>query len=201
MGNDGNETPFVPTVRNVPIVLFVPAVPTVRNVPFVLFVPAVRIVPIVPNVPVVPFVSGVPGPLRPCGPRLRCPVFAAPVAAGLQKTDRCPCSASAVSSAGRASASQSRKRGRPKPIGYVSLSRVRERWHRTRKRTVTERAKPPSFWTGAQGLHQGCAGAAGRVTAGCGTARRSPPRWCRGGCRDGRRRRKRSRPGRGCPPP
>ena len=201
MGNDGNETPFVPTVRNVPIVLFVPAVPTVRNVPFVLFVPAVRIVPIVPNVPVVPFVSGVPGPLRPCGPRLRCPVFAAPVAAGLQKTDRCPCSASAVSSAGRASASQSRKRGRPKPIGYVSLSRVRERWHRTRKRTVTERAKPPSFWTGAQGLHQGCAGAAGRVTAGCGTARRSPPRWCRGGCRDGRRRRKRFRPGRGCPPP
>ena len=201
MGNDGNETPFVPTVRNVPIVLFVPAVPTVRNVPIVLFVPAVRIVPIVPNVPVVPFVSGVPGPLRPCGPRLRCPVFAAPVAAGLQKTDRCPCSASAVSSAGRASASQSRKRGRPKPIGYVSLSRVRERWHRTRKRTVTERAKPPSFWTGAQGLHQGCAGAAGRVTAGCGTARRSPPRWCRGGCRDGRRRRKRSRPGRGCPPP
>ena len=201
MGNDGNETPFVPTVRNVPIVLFVPAVPTVRNVPFVLFVPAVRIVPIVPNVPVVPFVSGVPGPLRPCGPRLRCPVFAAPVAAGLQKTDRCPCSASAVSSAGRASASQSRKRGRPKPIGYVSLSRVRERWHRTRKRTVTERAKPPSFWTGAQGLHQGCAGAAGRVTAGCGTARRSPPRWCRGGCRDGRRRRKRSQPGRGCPPP
>ena len=201
MGNDGNETPFVPTVRNVPIVLFVPAVPTVRNVPFVLFVPAVRIVPIVPNVPVVPFVSGVPGPLRPCGPRLRCPVFAAPVAAGLQKTDRCPRSASAVSSAGRASASQSRKRGRPKPIGYVSLSRVRERWHRTRKRTVTERAKPPSFWTGAQGLHQGCAGAAGRVTAGCGTARRSPPRWCRGGCRDGRRRRKRFRPGRGCPPP
>ena len=52
------------------------------------------------------------GPLRPCGPRLRCPVFAAPVAAGLQKADRCPCSASAVSSAGRASASQSRKRGR-----------------------------------------------------------------------------------------
>ena len=33
-----------------------------------------------------------------------------------------------------------RKRGRPKPIGYVSLSRVRERWHRTRQRTVTERA-------------------------------------------------------------
>ena len=85
MGNDGNETPFVPTVpivsivsfvpivstvptvRNVPIVLFVPAV---RNVPIVLFVPAVRIVPIVPNVPFVPYrknvpvVSGVPGPLR-----------------------------------------------------------------------------------------------------------------------------------------
>ena len=210
MGNDGNETPFVPTVptvRNVPIVLFVPIVSIVRNVPIVLFVPAVRIVPIVPNVPFVPCRKNVPivpfvsGPLRPCGPRLRCPVFAAPVAAGLQKTDRCPCSASAVSSAGRASASQSRKRGRPKPIGYVSLSRVRERWHRTRKRTVTERAKPPSFWTGAQGLHQGCAGAAGRVTAGCGTARRSPPRWCRGGCRDGRRRRKRFRPGRGCPPP
>src|SRR5699024_2389919 len=35
------------------------------------------------------------------------PSFAAPVAAGLQKADRCPCSASAVSSAGRASASQS----------------------------------------------------------------------------------------------
>ena len=75
MGNDGNETPFVPTVGNVPIVSivsFVPivsTVPTVRNVPIVLFVPAVRIVPIVPNVPfvpyrknvpVVPFVSGVP---------------------------------------------------------------------------------------------------------------------------------------------
>ena len=38
---------------------------------------------------------------------LRFPAFAAPVAAGLQKADRCPCSASAVSSAGRASASQS----------------------------------------------------------------------------------------------
>src|SRR5699024_6686516 len=38
---------------------------------------------------------------------LRFPAFAAPVAAGLQKTDRCPCSASAASSAGRASASQS----------------------------------------------------------------------------------------------
>ena len=60
MGNDGNETPFVPTVRNVPFVLFVPIVSIVRNVPFVLFVPAVRIVPIVPNVPFVPFVSGVP---------------------------------------------------------------------------------------------------------------------------------------------
>ena len=68
-------------------------------------------------------------------------------------------------------------------------------------RRAGEGQKPPSFWTGAQGLHQGCAGAAGRLTAGCGTARRSPPRWCRGGCRDGRRRRKRFRPGRGCPPP
>ena len=38
---------------------------------------------------------------------LRCPVFAAPVAAGLQKADRGPCSASAVSAAGSASASQS----------------------------------------------------------------------------------------------
>ena len=38
---------------------------------------------------------------------LRFPAFAAPVAEGLQKADRCPCSASAVSSAGRASASQS----------------------------------------------------------------------------------------------
>ena len=52
------------------------------------------------------------GPLRPCGPRLRYPVFAAPVAAGLQKADRCPCSASAVSAAGSASAAQSRTRGR-----------------------------------------------------------------------------------------
>ncbi len=88
MGNDGNETPFVPTVPIVSIVSFVPivsTVPTVRNVPIVLFVPAVRIVPIVPNVPFVPYrknvpivpfvpyrknvpivpvVSGVPGPLR-----------------------------------------------------------------------------------------------------------------------------------------
>ena len=61
--------------------------------------------------------------------RLRCPVFAARVAARLQKADCCPCYASAASSAVRASASQSRKRGRSKPIGYVSLSRVRERWH------------------------------------------------------------------------
>ena len=38
---------------------------------------------------------------------LRCPVFAAPVAAGLQKADRGPCSASAASAAGSASASQS----------------------------------------------------------------------------------------------
>ena len=60
MGNDGNETPFVPTVRNVPIVLFVPTVPTVGNVPIVLFVPAVRIVPIVPNVPFVPYRKNVP---------------------------------------------------------------------------------------------------------------------------------------------
>ena len=52
-------------------------------------------------------------PLRPCGLRLRYPVFAARVTARLQKADRCPCSASAVSSAGRASASQSRTRGRP----------------------------------------------------------------------------------------
>ena len=70
MGNDGNETPFVPTVPIVSIVSFVPivsTVPTVRNVPIVLFVPAVRIVPIVPFVPYrknVPIVSGVPGPLR-----------------------------------------------------------------------------------------------------------------------------------------
>ena len=38
---------------------------------------------------------------------LRCPVFAAPVAAGLQKADRGPCSASAASAAGSASALQS----------------------------------------------------------------------------------------------
>ena len=38
---------------------------------------------------------------------LRCPVFAARAVARLQKADRCPCSASAVSSAGRASAAQS----------------------------------------------------------------------------------------------
>src|SRR5699024_6471849 len=150
MGNDGNETPFVPTVRIVPIVLFVPivsTVPTVRNVPFVLFVPAL---PTVRNVPIVPFVSG---PLRPCGPRLRCPVFAAPVAAGLQKTDRCPCSASAVSSAGRASASQSRKRGRPKPIGYVSLSRVRERWHGAKRHDGE--GKAPILLDGGSGLASG----------------------------------------------
>ena len=38
---------------------------------------------------------------------LRCPVFAAPVAAGLQKADRCPSSASAASAAGSTSALQS----------------------------------------------------------------------------------------------
>ena len=39
-------------------------------------------------------------------PGLRCPVFAARVVARLQKADRCPCSASAVSAAGSASAAQ-----------------------------------------------------------------------------------------------
>ena len=42
---------------------------------------------------------------------LRCPAFASGVAAPSQKTDRCPCSALAVSSEGRASAAQSRTRG------------------------------------------------------------------------------------------
>ena len=37
---------------------------------------------------------------------LRCPAFASGVAAPSQKTDRCPCSASAVSAAGSASAAQ-----------------------------------------------------------------------------------------------
>ena len=39
-------------------------------------------------------------------PGLRCPAFASGVAAPSQKTDRCPCSASAVSAAGSASAAQ-----------------------------------------------------------------------------------------------
>ena len=39
-------------------------------------------------------------------PGLRYPAFASGVAAPSQKTDRCPCSASAVSSTGRASAAQ-----------------------------------------------------------------------------------------------
>ena len=183
MGNDGNETPFVPTVRNVPIVLFVPAVPTVRNVPFVLFVPYRKNVPFVP---IVPFVSGVPGPLR-HSPLAR-PVPPLPHAGEANVTYR---------------SCLPRLRGRwpagPERATFTGLrskNRAPQPWP-----AGPERAKPPSFWTGAQGLHQGCAGAAGRLTAGCGTARRSPPRWCRGGCRDGRRRRKRFQPGRGCPPP
>ena len=39
------------------------------------------------------------------------------------------------------------------------------------------------------------------ITAGSCTAPRSPPRWCRGGCRDGRRLQKRTRRGTGCPLP
>ena len=63
----------------------------------------------------------------PSAARLRCPVFAAPVAAGLQKADRCPCSASAVSAAGSASAAQSRTRGRlpsqsRRPCGRLASS-------------------------------------------------------------------------------
>ena len=40
-----------------------------------------------------------------------------------------------------------------------------------------------------------------RLTSGCGTARRSPPRWCRAGCRGSRRRQRRSRPGTARPLP
>ena len=52
------------------------------------------------------------GPLRRLRRQLRCPAFASGVATPSQKTDRCPCSASAVSAAGSASAAQSRTRGR-----------------------------------------------------------------------------------------
>ncbi len=205
MGNDGNETPFVPTVPIVPIVLFVPAVrivPIVPNVPFVSYRK---------NVPIVPFVSGVPestplslaaltgvSPAPPRGePSVRASIMAN--CAVRQSCEQVCLTTSWPPPTGVLL---------PPPVGEVAqdaqadcdgegcLPRVRGRWP-----AGPERAKPPSFWTGAQGLHQGCAGAAGRLTAGCGTARRSPPRWCRGGCRDGRRRRKRSRPGRGCPPP
>ena len=58
---------------------------------------------------------------------LRCPAFASGVAAPSQKTDRCPCSASAVSAAGSASAAQSRTRGRlpsqsRRPYGRLASS-------------------------------------------------------------------------------
>ena len=39
------------------------------------------------------------------------------------------------------------------------------------------------------------------ITAGSCTARRSRPRWCRGGCRGSRHRQRRTRTGTGCPPP
>src|SRR5699024_1292243 len=59
--------------------------------------------------------------------RLRCPAFASGVATPSQKADRCPCSASAVSSAGCASAAQSRTRGRlpsqsRRPCGRLASS-------------------------------------------------------------------------------
>ena len=58
---------------------------------------------------------------------LRCPAFASGVAAPSQKTDRCPCSASAVSAAGSASAAQSRTCGRlpsqsRRPCGRLASS-------------------------------------------------------------------------------
>ena len=122
MGNDGNETPFVPTVPIVSIVSFVPivsTVPTVRNVPFVLFVPTVRNVPTVPNVPfvpyrknvpVVPFVSGVPGPLR----------HGAEAPRHLPRTrGRQP----SPSQSARASCATSPARGRGSPLRHSPLAR------------------------------------------------------------------------------
>ena len=195
MGNDGNETPFVPTVPIVPIVLFVPAVrivPIVPNVPFVSYRK---------NVPIVPFVSGVPEstPLSlaaltgvsPAPPRGE-PSVRASIMANCAVRQSCEPYHFLAATHGRALAS---------PGGRGGAALQRRDGEGNRQACLTGMPKPPSFWTGAQGLHQGCAGAAGRLTAGCGTARRSPPRWCRGGCRDGRRRRKRSQPGRGCPPP
>ena len=63
----------------------------------------------------------------PAAARLRCPAFASGVATPSQKADRCPCSASAVSSAGCASAAQSRTRGRlpsqsRRPCGRLASS-------------------------------------------------------------------------------
>ena len=67
------------------------------------------------------------GPLRRLRRQLRCPAFASGVATPSQKADRCPCSASAVSSAGCASAAQSRTRGRlpsqsRRPCGRLASS-------------------------------------------------------------------------------
>ena len=213
MGNDGNETPFVPTVRNVPIV------------PFVLFVPAVR------NVPIVSFVSGVPEstPLSHRPLTGHCDSSPAgepsvppsnPVNFAVRRGCEQVClTTSWPPPTGVFLPPPWGHEQRPLPVAetgscewrsaliFASIildatkNQLSARGGGMERSDMTERAKPPSFWTGAQGLHQGCAGAAGRLTAGCGTARRSPPRWCRGGCRDGRRRRKRSQPGRGCPPP
>ena len=63
----------------------------------------------------------------PAAARLRYPAFASGVATPSQKTDRCPCSASAVSATGSASAAQSRTRGRlpsqsRRPCGRLASS-------------------------------------------------------------------------------
>ena len=199
MGNDGNETPFVPTVRNVPIVLFVPAVRIVPIVPNVPFVPYRK------NVPIVPFVSGVPE-STPLSLAVLTGVSTAPPRGepSVRASIMANCAVRQSCEQVCLTTSWPPPTGvhLPPPVGEVAQDAQADcDGEGNRQACLTGMPKPPSFWTGAQGLHQGCAGAAGRLTAGCGTARRSPPRWCRGGCRDGRRRRKRSQPGRGCPPP
>ena len=144
MGNDGNETPFVPTVPIVSIVSFVPivsTVPAVRNVPIVLFVPAVRIVPIVPNVPfvpyrknvpVVPVVSGVPGPLR----------HGAEAPRHLPRTrGRQP----SPSQSACASCATSPARGRGSPLRHSPLARPVPPLPHAGEANVTCRLQPPTF--------------------------------------------------------
>ena len=72
---------------------------------------------------------------------LRLLIFSAPVAAGLQKSERCPCSSSAVSAAGSASLAQ-QYRTRTGRVCYVQAKRKPRSEPFPQKRTQNKRKKP-----------------------------------------------------------